>query len=121
MRRLIIAFCLWLTLPRLRTNAQHIADLERMLSELVNARDVIADEITETTRRLLAAQEVRDALNKQRGNWMRQAEPIRNYPPVGSRIPVAPPPPPPRRVTPPFVVHSRPAPVIPQPKPEPHC
>lgn len=107
MRRLIIAICLWLTIPRLRTNAQHIADLESMLSDLVNARDVIAAEITETTRRLLAAQEVRDALNKQRGTWMRQANPSAE-------------PAPPRKPAP-FVVHSRPAPAIPQPKPEPHC
>lgn len=104
MRRLIITFLLWLTIPRLRTNEQHIADLERMLSDLVSARDVLAEEIAEATRRLLAAQEVRDALNKQRGTWMRNATP--SVHPLPGRMPA------------PFVVHSRPAPSIPQPHPD---
>lgn len=42
---------------RARANQQHVADLEKMLSDLVTARDAVEAEITETTRRLLAARQ----------------------------------------------------------------
>ena len=46
---------------RSRANQQHVADLEKMLSDLVTARDAVEAEITETTRRLLAARQRLDA------------------------------------------------------------
>ena len=46
---------------RARANQQHVADLEKMLSDLVTARDAIEAEITETTRRLLAARQRLDS------------------------------------------------------------
>lgn len=73
MRRLIVALFCWSIGIRVRTNTQHIADLERMLSDLVSARDALDAEIIEATRRLLMTQVVRDAIGKQRGIWMRDA------------------------------------------------
>lgn len=80
MRRLIIALISLFIGTRVRTNAQHIADLERMLSDLVTARDTIDAEIEETTRRLIAAQAGRDRLNAMRGQWIREVGVQRGVP-----------------------------------------
>lgn len=62
MRRLITRLLNTLHGTRMRAADQHIADLETMLSNLVEARDMLEDEITETTRRLIIAKDVRKAL-----------------------------------------------------------
>jgi len=66
MCRLISAIRIRLLKTRQRAADQHIADLEKMLSELVSARDTINAEITETTRRLLIARDVRSTLSRNR-------------------------------------------------------
>ena len=66
MRRLISRLLDTLHGARVRAADQHIADLETMLSNLVEARETLEAEITETTRRLLIAHEVRDSLGIER-------------------------------------------------------
>jgi hypothetical protein len=62
MRRLITRLLNTLHNTRMRAADQHIADLETMLSNLVEARELLESEITETTRRLIIAKDVRQAL-----------------------------------------------------------
>lgn len=66
MRRLISRLLNRLHSTRIRAAEQHIADLENMLSGLLTARDTLDAEITETTRRLLIAKDVRQALDNGR-------------------------------------------------------
>lgn len=76
MRRLILA----LLGIRRRTSEQHIADLEKMLSDLVSARDVLENEITAATRKLLAAQETRDEYNRRLASWIREQSGAKTLP-----------------------------------------
>lgn len=74
MRRLIAWLYLRVLGLRISVGQQHIADLEHMLSGLVSARDSLDGQITETIRRLLIAQERRDALALQQGTWLRESK-----------------------------------------------
>lgn len=78
MRRLIASFYAWSLGIRITTSEQHVADLEKMLSDLVSARDTIEAEIAETTRRLLAAQDANDGLKHARSMIRRAANPPQN-------------------------------------------
>lgn len=59
---------------RLKTQEQHITDLEGMLSDMVTARDGCMTEINILTQRLLAAHDQRDALAKRSGLFAGEAQ-----------------------------------------------
>lgn len=70
MRRLINwIYANWFGL-QIKTNEQHIADLENMLSELLESQKLLDFEIAECVSRLLAAQEARDRINQRRGEYI---------------------------------------------------
>lgn len=66
MRRLMSAIRIHLLKARQAAADQHVADLEKMLSDLVTARDTVDAEIIETTKRLLVAKDVRNAFSTPR-------------------------------------------------------
>lgn len=66
MRRLISRLLDSLHRTRIRAADQHITDLENMLSGLLTARDNLDAEITETTRRLMIANQARATLGNGR-------------------------------------------------------
>lgn len=68
MRRLIAGLYAWALGIRIMTSEQHVADLEKMLSDLVSARDSIEAQITETTRRLMIARVFQNELIERRAN-----------------------------------------------------